>query len=296
MNRIAAYATYLPRFVLSREEAKGAWPQLAMGPRSKSVPSLDEDPLTMAAQAGLRVLERAGIEGEQLAGVLLATSSSPYVVKSGAAIVADYLNAPASASIADFGAGSQAGLAALVGALRDVGLAARGPILVIGSDALFGPANDPLDLGLGAAAAAFLVGSDGFAALAEFDFGYSSYANVWQPAGERQLHRYDDDRFERHAGWGPQMAAGVARLRERAGAEADLYALSLPPNGRGDAALAGVDGGAGGAQGTAEGERLLALGLAQVGVAGAEREPVRIADGGADLDPHGDVEVAHHLT
>ena len=165
MNQIAGYATYVPRLVLTRDAARQAWPRLSMGPNARTVPSLDEDSLTMAAHASLDALEAAGLAGEQLAGVFLATSSSPYVVKSGAAVVADYVNAPPSASVVDFGSGSHAGLAALLSALRDDELAERGPILVVGADAVFGPANDPSDLGFGAAAGAFLVAREGFATL-----------------------------------------------------------------------------------------------------------------------------------
>ena len=235
MNRIAAYATYVPRPALTREAAREAWPQLAMAGRSRSVPSLDEDPLTMAAQAGIDALEAAGVPGEQLSAVFLATSTSPYAVKSGAAIVADYVNAPPHANVTDFGAGSHAGLVALLSALRDSALAERGPILTIATDAVFGPANDPSDLGFGAAAAAFVVARDGFAALEHFDYGYSSYTYTWRPSGDGELHRYDDERFERTAGYAPQMKASLARFVGQLGREPDRYALSLTPGTRADA-------------------------------------------------------------
>ena len=62
---------------------------------------------------------------------------------------------------------------------------------------------------------------------------------------------------------------------------------------RGGVALAGGDGGLGGLQRAAQGERALAVGAAQVGVAAGEREAVGLADGRADLDRDGHVEVAH---
>ena len=188
----------------------------------------------MAAHAALLALEAGEVEGEDLAGVVLATMSSPYAVKSGAAVVADYVNAPPTVCVLDVTAGAHAGLLALVTALRDEALAERGPILVVGSDAVFGPANDVSDLAYGAAAAAFVVAREGFAALETFDHGYSSYTNVWRPAGETVLQRYDDDRFDRTAGYGPQTAAALQRF---VGEEApDWYALALPASGRNGAA------------------------------------------------------------
>ena len=46
-------------------------------------------------------------------------------------------------------------------------------------------------------------------------------------------------------------------------------------------------------QGAAQAEGALALGRGEVRVAGGEGEAVRVAHGGTDLDPHGDVEVTH---
>lgn len=240
MNRIAAYATYTPRFILTREAARDAWPQLSMAGRSRSVPSLDEDPLTMAAHAALGALDAAGISGDELSGIFFASTSSPYVVKSGAAVVADYVNAPQSVCLLDVASGSHGGLLALVSALRDRELAERGPILVIGADAVFGPANDASDLGFGAAAAAFLVGREGFATLEHFEHGYSSYANTWQPAGERHLLHYGDDRFDRTVGYSPQMVESLRRFVGALDSAPDWYALSLPGNGKGEAALSAV--------------------------------------------------------
>lgn len=234
MNAIAAYATYTPRFRLTREAAREAWPQLAMPGRSKAVPALDEDPLTMAAHAALLALDAGGVAGDELAGVMLATTSSPYAVKSGAAIVADYVNAASSVCVLDVASGAHGGLLALVTALRDTGLAERGPILVVGTDAVFGPANDPGDLSYGAAAAAFVVAREGFAELVGFDHGYSSYSNVWRPAGATELQRYDDDRFDRTAGYVPQMKAALERFVD--GDAPDWYAPALPANGKAAAA------------------------------------------------------------
>jgi hydroxymethylglutaryl-CoA synthase len=269
VNSIAAYATYTPRYRLTREAARDAWPQLSMPGRSKAVPALDEDPLTMAAHAALLALDAAEVGGGDLAGVVLATMSSPYVVKSGAAVVADYVNAAPTVCVLDVTAGAHAGLLALVGALRDEALAERGPILVVGADAVFGAANDAGDLSYGAAAAAFVVARAGFATLDAFDHGYSSYTNVWRPAGGTVLQRYDDDRFDRSAGYGPQMAAALQRF---VGEDVpDWYALALPASGR---------------SGAAPSERLVGTELVQrVGDTGCANALLNLADAlaGAEL-------------
>jgi hydroxymethylglutaryl-CoA synthase len=206
-----------------------------MAGRSRTVPALDEDALTMAAQASLDALAATGVAGERLSAVFLATASSPYVVKSGAAIVADYVGAPRSANVTDFGAGSQAGVTALLSALRDGELADRGPILIVAADAVFGPANDPSDLAFGAAACAFVVSREGFATLERFEYGYSSYSYTWQPVGDGHLHRYEDERFERSAGYGPQMSESLTGFVEQLDRTPDWFALALTPDARAQA-------------------------------------------------------------
>src|SRR5207247_45916 len=98
---------------------------------------------------------------------------------------------------------------------------------VVAADASFGAANDSSDLGLGAGAVAFVVAKDGFASLADFAFSYSSYANLWQAVGDTALRRYDDDRFDRFAGYGAQMPALLKEFVARAEVEPDWYALQL---------------------------------------------------------------------
>lgn len=227
MNRIAAHGAYAPRYVLTREAAKDAWPRTPMSVKSRAVPALDEDPITMGAEAALLALERAGVSGADLSAVFFASVSSPYVVKSAAAIVADYVDAPRSACMLDMGAGSQAGLLALVNALRDRELGERGPILVVATDSIFGQANDMSDLGFGAAAVAFVVAREGFATLVDFACSYSSYANTWRTPGDRNVRRYDDDRFDRFAGYAAQMTASLEAFVSRLDAKPDLYALQL---------------------------------------------------------------------
>ena len=234
MNGVVSHASYVPRYVLTRDAARAAWPRLPMAVSSRSVPALDEDAITMGAEAGLAALERAGIRGDDLAGVVFATESSPYVVKSAAAVVADYVNARGSVCVLDMGAGAQAGLLALVNALRDRELAERGAILVIAADAVFGEANDASDLGYGAAAAAFVVAAEGFATLQDFACAYSSYSNVWQAPGDDHLRRYDDERFDRASGYAAQMLAGVRQFVARLDRAPDWYALQL--SGTADAA------------------------------------------------------------
>lgn len=241
-NRIAAFAAYVPRFSLSREAALVAWPAISMAGTARSVLAYDEDVLTMAAHAAMLALESAGTTGCELGGIFLATCSGPYTVKSGAAVIADYVGASRSVCLVDAGGGVQAGLLALIAAIRDQDLISGGPLLVVASDAQQASANTALDLGLGAAAAAFVVTATAGARMTHMSSRYSSQASVWLPSGERELRVYEDERFERHAGYRAQMKASLREFEDEIEHRPDWYALSLPPGGNGrdllpDAAL-----------------------------------------------------------
>src|SRR5581483_614906 len=93
--------------------------------------------------------------------------------------------------------------------------------------AIAGEANDVADLSYGAAAAAYVVAPGGFATLEGFACRYSSYANVWRGVGERVVRRYDDERFDRHAGYSAQMAEALAAFRGDLSRDPDWYALQL---------------------------------------------------------------------
>lgn len=236
-NGILAHAAYLPRYVLTQQAARGSWPSAAMRGRSRTVPALDEDVITMAADASLAALETAGIRGSELSAIFFASSSSPYVVKSAAAVVADYVGASSSVCVMDFGAGTHAGLLALVGAMRDTALAEFGPILVVGADASTGAPSDVSDLNFGAGAAAFIIGTGGFADLQGHACRYSSYTNQWQSPGQRHLQRYDDERFERTTGYAAQMEQALEAFVAQLDEPPDWYALALTASGDLDGAL-----------------------------------------------------------
>ena len=171
----------------------------------------------MGAHAALDALERAGLVGSDLGAIVFATASSPYVLKSAAAVVADYVGAPASAWVTDLGTGTHAGVLALVQALRQAATTELDPILVVAADAPTGEPSDVSDLAFGAGAVAFVVGRGGRVVLEDASFHYSSYSNVWQAAGQRCVQRYDDERFDRFAGGPAQAEDGTGRARRTSG-------------------------------------------------------------------------------
>ncbi len=200
-----------------------------MAGNARSVLAYDEDVLTMAAHAAMLALEAADVAGGDLGAIFLATCSGPYTVKSGAAVIADYMGASRSVCLFDIGGGTQSGLLALTSALRDTDLISHGPLLVVASDAQRAAANTALDLGFGAGAVAFVVSATSGAPMTHIAARYSSHTSVWLPSGEGELRLYEDDRFERYAGYRAQMKSSLREFEEEVEHRPDWYAVALPP-------------------------------------------------------------------
>ena len=80
MVGITAYGAYIPRYRLGKETA--GWGL----PIEKPVGNFDEDSITMAVAAGMDCI--SGLDRGTIDGLLFATTTSPYIEKQGASIVA----------------------------------------------------------------------------------------------------------------------------------------------------------------------------------------------------------------
>ena len=80
MAGITSYGAYIPRYRLGKETAGWGLPV------EKPVGNFDEDSLTMAVAAGMDCIE--GLDRSAVDGLFFATTTSPYIEKQGASIVA----------------------------------------------------------------------------------------------------------------------------------------------------------------------------------------------------------------
>jgi len=212
MVGITRLATYFPRRRLDRALIGKAWgARVPAGTRT--VAGLDEDALTMAVDAVL-----ACGEGGDLAAcdaLYFASTSSPYLEKQVASVVATAADLRRDIAVADFTGSVRAGVTALRTALDGVRAGSLGVALVAAADARVAEPESELEPLLGDGAAAVAVGAEGVvaelvaaASVAE-DFTY-----LWRTDEQRYV-RAAEPRFGATYGYAHDIAEAIgAALRK----------------------------------------------------------------------------------
>ncbi|MCJ7608588.1 hydroxymethylglutaryl-CoA synthase [Candidatus Bathyarchaeota archaeon] len=199
MVGIVSYGVYVPRWRLKAEEIARVWGQDANVYKNglmiteKSVPSLDEDTVTMSVEAARNCLKRAiTISPKRIGAIYVGSESHPYAVKPTASIVAEAIEATPSLTAVDMEFACKAGTAGIQACL---GLVKAGYIeygLAIGSDTAQSRPSDALEYSAAAGAAAYLMGNEGVIAEIEGTYSYTKdVPDFW---------RRDGERYPRHAG------------------------------------------------------------------------------------------------
>ncbi|KXK27566.1 MAG: PQB biosynthetic 3-oxoacyl-(acyl-carrier-protein) synthase III [candidate division WS6 bacterium OLB20] len=161
---IITYGAAIPRRRIKTSEIARVWGKepesiaQGLGVLEKTVPAADEDAASLAVQAAQSAVANA--DGLPAIGAIYTGSEShPYTVKSTSAIVGEALGIEHSYTAADTEFACKAGTAGLQAVL---GLTGSGMIeagLAIGSDTAQSRPGDALEYSAGAAAAAFVVGT-----------------------------------------------------------------------------------------------------------------------------------------
>ncbi|MGQ9854737.1 MAG: hydroxymethylglutaryl-CoA synthase, partial [Candidatus Oleimicrobiaceae bacterium] len=123
MAGIVGYGAYVPRHRIRVEEIAKIWGADAPAYRrglmleEKSVPSPDQDAITMAVEAARHALQRAGIDPKAIGAVYVGSESHPYAVKPSGTVVAEAIDATPEVHCADFEFACKAGSEAMFVAL-----------------------------------------------------------------------------------------------------------------------------------------------------------------------------------
>ena len=94
MAGIVGYGAYIPRNRIKVEEIAKVWgadaPSYKKGLmlEEKSVPSPDQDTITMSVEASKNALRRAGIDPREIGAVYVGSESHPYAVKPSGTVLA----------------------------------------------------------------------------------------------------------------------------------------------------------------------------------------------------------------
>ncbi|MGB2697240.1 MAG: hydroxymethylglutaryl-CoA synthase [Candidatus Zixiibacteriota bacterium] len=198
MAGIVGYGAYIPRNRIKVEEIAKIWghdaPSYKKGLmlEEKSVPSPDQDTITMSVEASHYALKRSGIDPKKIGAVYVGSESHPYAVKPSGTVLAEAINATPEVHCADFEFACKAGSEAMFVCL---GLVQGGMIeygLAVGADTSQGAPGDALEYSTAAGAAAFIFGKDNVLAEVEHTYAFmTDTPDFW---------RREYEHYPRHAG------------------------------------------------------------------------------------------------
>jgi hydroxymethylglutaryl-CoA synthase len=166
MTGIVGYGAYIPRNRIKVEEIAKVWgadaPSYKKGLmlEEKSVPSPDQDTITMSVEASRRAVKRAGIDPREIGAVYIGSESHPYAVKPSGTVLAEALAATPEVHTADFEFACKAGTEGMFVALSLVQAGAVKYGLAVGADTSQGAPGDALEYSAAAGAAAYIFGRE----------------------------------------------------------------------------------------------------------------------------------------
>jgi hydroxymethylglutaryl-CoA synthase len=168
---IVGYGSYVPKLRIRAEEIAKVWGQDAehikkgLLVEEKSVPSVDEDTVTISVEAAKNAIACAGVDPQKIGALFIGSESHPYAVKPSGTVVAEAMGASPHIMVADFEFACKAGTAGIQCCL---GLTKAGMIeygMAIGADTAQGRPGDALEYTAAAGGAAFIIGKEPLAAI-----------------------------------------------------------------------------------------------------------------------------------
>jgi 3-hydroxy-3-methylglutaryl CoA synthase len=214
MVGITAFGAYVPYYRLAHKEIARAWGGRA-GDGERAVAGVDEDSITMAIEAVRSATLGEG--GRGVDGLILATTTSPYGEKQGAALVATAADLRHDIRTADYTNSLRAGTTALLAAADSVKAGTASRILVAAADARLAQPKSASERLYGDGAAAIEIGRDHV--LANLIGSHSvvdEIIDVWRKGGERFTSGWEE-RFALTEGYHRVVRQAVGELFERTG-------------------------------------------------------------------------------
>ncbi len=207
MVGIVSYGAYIPRYRLGKETA--GWNL----PIEKPVANFDEDSITMAVAAGIDCIN--GSDRNAIDSLLFATTTSPYIEKQGAAIVAAAIDLRRNILTNDATNSLRAGTLAMRSALDAVAAGTAKQVMVAAADCRTGIPGSEFDQTSGDGAAALLFGDTGVIASVLDSYSVSDEVlDVWRAEGDSVVRTWED-RFVLQAGYLKVLPEAVSGLMQK---------------------------------------------------------------------------------
>lgn len=217
MIGILDYAAYVPICRLPRAEIARAWGRRSVSPLSggeRSVANFDEDSLTLAVEAALRCLGRAG--GQRPDGIYFASTTAPDQERSAASVIAAAADLPREIRSANFAGSLRAGTTALLAALDAVKGGPAWSVLVAAADCRLAEPGQAAEELIGDGAAAFLVGEGEAIATVEATYSIAEeFPGTWRRTHDLFVHN-DDEKFASTYGYQRIVLEAMRGLLDKA--------------------------------------------------------------------------------
>ncbi|MCK5547458.1 MAG: hydroxymethylglutaryl-CoA synthase, partial [Thermoplasmata archaeon] len=188
---IVSYGGYVPRYRIAPKDIGRIWGTdgVMMGKglniEAKSVPSPDEDVITISVEAARNMMMKTNVNPADIGAIYVGSESHPYAVKPSATVVAEAIEAAPFMTAADYEFACKAGTAAIQTCAGLVGSKIVKYGVAIGSDTSQGAPGDALEYSASAGGAAYLIGSSDVIAEINQTCSYTTDTpDFWRREGE----------------------------------------------------------------------------------------------------------------
>jgi 3-hydroxy-3-methylglutaryl CoA synthase/uncharacterized OB-fold protein len=207
MAGITSYGAYIPRNRLGKET--DGWGL----PLEKPVGNFDVDSLTMAVAAGMDCIE--GLDRSAVDGLFFATTTSPYIEKQGASIVAAAVDLGRNILTNDITNSLRAGTLAMRSALDAIAAGSARQVMVTVADCRMGAPGSEVEQLSGDGAGALLFGGNGVIADVVGSYSVSDeMIDMWRAEGDMNVRTWED-RFVLETGYLKILPEAVAGLMQK---------------------------------------------------------------------------------
>jgi 3-hydroxy-3-methylglutaryl CoA synthase len=241
MVSIGGYGGYVPLYRIERStiaEQHGDYPSGG----ETTVPSHDEDHITMGVKAAKEALSHADVDGSSLDVVYVASVSDPFDEHGLAPPVGYAVGADQDVRVADFDGLARSATTAIQAAADAIEAGSAETALVVGSDVLTAPAGSAVERTAGAGAAAIVLQEQNGTVATIEGITNATTGFVGRFAVRDQGPVEGDSSFNRDVGYLDAVPAAIEALAERGHTvEPDRAALPAEDSSWGDRALAATD-------------------------------------------------------
>jgi len=236
---IVSYGGYVPRFRITPKDIGAVWGVdgeamgKALGIRAKSIPSPDEDVITISVEAARNCLKKVDVAPTDIGAIYVGSESHPYAVKPSATVVAEAISAAPVMTAADYEFACKAGTAAIQTCM---GLTLSDMVrygMAIGSDTSQGAPGDALEFSASAGGAALLIGKENMIAQINHTASYTTDTpDFWRREG--QQYPSHGGRFTGEPAYFKHVQNCAKLIFDKAGTKPEDYDFAVfhQPNGR----------------------------------------------------------------